>query len=62
MAVTLLSVVVGAVLFVILTVTVAAWWVAAVAGLGVILLASLFETVVLVNRDSKARGPGRAYS
>jgi hypothetical protein len=56
MPVTLLSVVVGAVLFVILVTTVAVWWVAAVAGLGVVLVASLFETAVLVSRENRERG------
>jgi hypothetical protein len=56
MSVTLLSVVVGAVLFVILVTTVAVWWVAAVAGLGVVLVASLFETAVLVTRENQERG------
>ena len=59
MPVTLLSVVVGAVLFVILVVTVSPWWVAAIAGLGVVLAASLFETAALVSRQNREKG---AYS
>ncbi|HWF25515.1 MAG TPA: hypothetical protein VG275_08715 [Solirubrobacteraceae bacterium] len=53
---TLLSVVVGVVLFVILVTTVAVWWVAAISGLGVILVASLFETAVLVSRENREKG------
>jgi hypothetical protein len=56
MPVTLLSVVVGVVLFVILVTTVAVWWVAAISGLGVILVASLFETAVLVSRENREKG------
>jgi hypothetical protein len=59
MQVTLLSIVVGVVLFVILVTTVAVWWVAAISGLGVVLLASLFETAVLVTRENNEKG---AYS
>jgi hypothetical protein len=60
-ALTMLSVVLGVVLFVILAVSVAAWWVAAIAGLGVVLLASLIDLGIQSNREGAGKGSG-AYS
>jgi hypothetical protein len=60
-ALTLLGVVLGVVLFVILAVSVAAWWVAAVVGLGVIGVLSLIDLAIQWNRVSSRNGSG-AYS
>jgi hypothetical protein len=56
MPLVLLGVVVGVVLFVLLVVTVAAWWVAAIAGLGVILLVSFFGAFTEWSRENKQSG------
>jgi hypothetical protein len=58
-ALTVLGVVLGVVLFVILVVSVAAWWVAAVVGLGVICVLSLIDAAVQWNRTNTR---DRAYS
>jgi hypothetical protein len=56
MPLVMLGVVVGVVLFVLLTVTVAAWWVAAISGLGVVLVCSL------VGAFSAWKSEGGAYA
>lgn len=45
----LLSIVVGIVVLVVLGATVASWWLAAVIGIGVILVVSLVEMVILTS-------------
>jgi hypothetical protein len=54
-----LGAVVGVVLFLILVVTVAAWWVAAISGLGVILLVSLVGAFAEWSKENRQTG---AYS
>jgi hypothetical protein len=51
-----LGIVAGVVLFVLLVVTVAAWWVAAISGLGVILLVSFFGAFTEWSRENKQSG------
>jgi hypothetical protein len=61
MPVVLLSIVIGAALFAILTATVAVWWIAAVAGLFVVLLACLLEAALLINQQNQERYRTAAY-
>jgi uncharacterized membrane protein len=60
-ALTGLSIVVGIVVIVILVVSVAAWWVAAIAGLGVICLASLIDLALQSNRANAGSGEYSGY-
>ncbi len=61
MALTLLSIPLGVVLFVILVVAVAAWWVAAISGFGLILVASLVDLAIQSSRANAGNGSS-AYS
>jgi hypothetical protein len=61
MALTMLSIPLGVVLFVILVVAVAAWWVAAISGLGLICLASLIDLAIQSNRAGEGKASS-AYS
>jgi hypothetical protein len=58
-ALTMLGIVLGVVVFVVLTVSVAAWWVAAVIGLGLIVVLSMIDGLSHYNRERSGRG---AYS
>lgn len=55
-ALTMLGVVLGVVVFVILGVSVAAWWVAAVVGLGVLLILTLLDGLSQYNRERSGSG------
>jgi hypothetical protein len=49
----MLGIVLGVIVFVILGVTVAEWWVAAITGLGVILVASMVDGLIQMNRITR---------